>query len=267
MATRGKKNATMETELINEAVRPRTLEWQISTVVKVRVETHNVKTFTLALPNWTAHRAGQHYDVRLTAPDGYQAQRSYSIASSPEQAGQVELTVERLEEGEVSTYLHDVLIVGDQVELRGPIGGYFVWEASMGGPLLLVAGGSGIVPLMAMLRHRKAAGANVPVRLLYSSRTYDDIIYRSELESLHNDRSGLEVIHTLTRAQPLSWKGYGRRIDLPMLEEVTRPFGRQLTAYICGPTPMVEGVANGLVSLGIPPDRIRTERFGPTGLT
>ena len=257
----------METELIKEPVKPRALEWQISTVVKVRVETHNVKTFTLALPNWTAHRAGQHYDVRLTAPDGYQAQRSYSIASGPEQSGQVELTVERLEEGEVSTYLHDVLIMGDQVELRGPIGGYFVWEARMGGPLFLVAGGSGIVPLMAMLRHRKAAGAQVPVRLLYSSRTYDDVIYRSELESLHNDRSGLEVIHTLTRAQPLNWKGYDRRIDLPMLEEVTRPFGKQLIAYICGPTPMVEGVANGLVSLGIQPDRIRTERFGPTGLT
>ena len=136
------------------------------------------------------HQAGQHYDVRLTAPDGYQAQRSYSIASSPEQKGEIELTVERLEEGEVSTYLHDVLIVGDQVELRGPIGGYFVWEASMGGPLLLVAGGSGIVPLMAMIRHRHAVGSKVPVRLLYSSRTYEDIIYRDELERLHKDRYG-----------------------------------------------------------------------------
>jgi ferredoxin-NADP reductase len=255
----------METELINEEVQPRILEWQISTVVKVRVETPHVKTFTLALPNWTPHRAGQHYDVRLTTPDGYQAQRSYSVGSSPEQTGEIELTVERLEDGEVSTYLHDVLIVGDQVELRGPIGGYFIWEARMGGPLLLVAGGSGVVPLMAMLRHRKAQGSQVPTRLLYSSRTYEDIIYLGELESMSNEHTGLEVIHTLTRAQPTGWKGYSRRIDLHMLEEVTRPFGKQLIAYICGPTAMVEGVANGLVALGISPDHIRTERFGPTG--
>ncbi len=255
----------METELIKEEVMPRVLEWQISTVVKVRQETQTVKTFTLALPNWTPHRAGQHYDVRLTAPDGYQAQRSYSIASNPEQKGEIELTVERLEEGEVSTYLHDVLIVGDQVELRGPIGGYFVWEVSMGGPLLLVAGGSGIVPLMAMLRHRHAVSSNVPVRLLYSSRTYEDIIYRDELEMLHKDRSGLEVFHTLTRTQPQIWDGYSRRIDLQMLEEVAKPLGNELKAYICGPTALVEGVANGLVTLGIPADQIRTERFGPTG--
>ncbi len=257
----------METELINEEVQLRVLEWQISTVKKVRVETHNVKTFTLALPRWTAHRAGQHYDVRLSAPDGYQAQRSYSVGSNPEQTGEIELTVERLEDGEVSTYLHDVLIVGDQVELRGPIGGYFVWEARMGGPLLLVAGGSGIVPLMAMLRHRKARAQNVQARLLYSSRTNDDIFYREELEGLHNDRSGLEVFHTLTRQHPADWQGYSRRIDMKMLEEVAGPFGKQLKAYICGPTAMVEGVANGLVALGIAPDLIRTERFGPTGLT
>ena len=176
----------METELIKDEVVPRILEWQIASVVKVRQETQSVKTFTLALPKWVRHQAGQHYDVRLSAPDGYQAQRSYSIASNPEQKGEIELTVERLEEGEVSTYLHDILIVGDQVELRGPIGGYFVWEARMGGPLLLVAGGSGIVPLMAMIRHRHAAGSKVPVRLLYSSRSYEDIIYRDELERLHN---------------------------------------------------------------------------------
>jgi ferredoxin-NADP reductase len=267
METHGRKSAIMAIEPIKEEVATRVLEWQISTVVKVKVETSNVKTFTLALPNWTPHRAGQHYDVRLTAPDGYQAQRSYSVASSPEQIGEIELTVERLTDGEVSTYLHDVLIVGDQVELRGPIGGYFVWEARMGGPLLLVAGGSGIVPLMAMLRHRKASSSRVPVRLLYSSRTYEDIIYREELEKLIADHSGLEVIHTLTRMQPVGWKGYNRRIDLRMLEEVANPFGKGLIAYICGPTAMVEGVANGLVTLGIPPDHIRTERFGPTGGT
>jgi ferredoxin-NADP reductase len=255
----------METELIKENVVTRGLEWQISTVVKVRQETQTVKTYTLALPHWVAHRAGQHYDVRLTAPDGYQAQRSYSIASSPEQIGEIELTVERLEEGEVSTYLHDVLIIGDQVELRGPIGGYFVWEASMGGPLLLVAGGSGVVPLMAMIRHWRASGSHVPVRLLYSSRTYEDIIYRQELDGLCSERSGLEVFHTLTREQPQGWDGYGRRIDMRMLDEVAGSFGKELKAYICGPTALVEGVANGLVALGIPAEQVRTERFGPTG--
>jgi ferredoxin-NADP reductase len=257
----------METELIKEKAVVRGLEWQISTVVKVRQETQSVKTFTLALPNWVPHRAGQHYDVRLTAPDSYQAQRSYSIASSPEQKGEIELTVERLEEGEVSTYLHDVLIMGDQVELRGPIGGYFVWETSMGGPLLLVAGGSGIVPLMAMIRHWRAAGSDVPVRLLYSSRTYEDIFYRQELDKLYSVQAGLEVFHTLTREQPPGWDGYGRRIDMRMLAEVARPLGKTLKAYICGPTALVEGVANGLVALGIAPDQVRTERFGPTGGT
>src|ERR671933_2735221 len=159
----------------------RQLEWQLATVTAIRDETPRVKTFTLALPDWTPHRAGQHYDLRLTSPDGYQAQRSYSIASAPERAGEIDLTVERLPDGEVSTYLHDVLVVGDLVELRGPIGGYFVWEAGLGGPLLLVAGGSGVVPLMAMIRHRAAAGAEVPTRLLYSSRSYEEIIYREEL--------------------------------------------------------------------------------------
>ncbi|OGO27379.1 MAG: oxidoreductase [Chloroflexi bacterium RBG_16_54_11] len=255
----------MAIELLKEGFVPRILEWQVSTVVKVRQETPSTKTFTLALPNWIPHRAGQHYDVRLTAPDGYQAQRSYSIASSPEQRGEIELTIERLEDGEVSTYLHDVLILGDQVELRGPIGGYFVWEASMGGPLLLVAGGSGIVPLMAMLRHRQAAGSKAPGRLLYSTRSYDDIIYQQELEKLNQTATGFEVIHTLTRLQPEGWNGYNRRIDRTMLEEVIQPLGKGLIAYVCGPTAMVEAVANTLVTLGIPADRVRTERFGPTG--
>jgi ferredoxin-NADP reductase len=255
----------LETELIeNEAV-TRIIEWQIATVVKVRQETRNVKTFTLALPNWMEHQAGQHYDVRLTAPDGYQAQRSYSVASSPEQVGEIELTVERLTEGEVSTYMHDVLIVGDQVELRGPIGGYFVWNARMGGPLLLVAGGSGIVPLMAMIRHRQAVGSKTPVRLLYSSRTYEDIIYREELEQYSSDGSGFDVLHTLTRRQPPGWAGYKRRIDTAMLKEATGPLGTDLKAYICGPTSLVEAVANSLVEIGISAGQIRTERFGPTG--
>ena len=241
------------------------LEWQLATVTTIRDETPRVKSFTLALPDWSPHRAGQHYDLRLTAPDGYQAQRSYSIASEPERAGEIDLTVERLPDGEVSTYLHDVVVVGDLVELRGPIGGYFVWEAAQGGPLLLVAGGSGVVPLMAMLRHRAAAGSDVPARLLYSSRTPGDLIYGEELERLRGD--GLEVFHTFTRAQPPGWTGYARRIDAAMLREVALPLGAAPRAYVCGPTLLVEGAANGLVEAGIPPERIRTERFGPTGGT
>jgi len=243
----------------------RPLDWQIATVSAIKPETANVKTLTLALPAWLPHRAGQHYDVRLTAPDGYQAQRSYSIASAPERGGEIDLTVERLENGEVSSYLHDVLVVGDQIEVRGPIGGYFVWEVGLGGPVLLVAGGSGIVPLMAMLRHRTAAGATIPIRLLYSSRTPADVIYRDELETLRAANNGLEVFHTFTRAQPPGWRGYARRIDTPMLREVIQALGQALLTYICGPTLLVEKAANGLAQLGVPPRQIRTERFGPTG--
>src|SRR5262245_50741971 len=201
MAIPGAKSDTAATDS-GSAYMKRLLDWQIATITAIKPETATVKSLTLALPEWLPHRAGQHYDIRLTAPDGYQAQRSYSIASAPERAGEIELTIERLEDGEVSSYLHDVLVVGDQIELRGPIGGYFVWEAAIGGPLLLVAGGSGVVPLMAMLRHRMAAGASVATRLLYSSRTPDDVIYRDELESLQAAHDGLEVIHTFTRAQP-----------------------------------------------------------------
>ncbi len=243
----------------------RVLEWQIATVTAVRRETGRVKTYTLKLPDWTPHLAGQHYDLRLTAPDGYQAQRSYSIASEPERVGEIDLTVEALEDGEVSGYLDGVIALGDQIEVRGPIGGYFVWEASMGGPLLLIGGGSGIVPLMAMLRHRCAVGSVQPTRLLYSSRSYEDIIYRDELAQLAQSQPGLEIFHTLTRTQPPGWTGFSRRIDLHMLEEVAKPLGNMLRAYLCGPTPLVEAVANGLVQLGIPPDQVRTERFGPTG--
>jgi ferredoxin-NADP reductase len=243
----------------------RPIEWQIATVTDIRPETPKVKSFSLALPRWVPHRAGQHYDVRLTAADGYQAQRSYSIASAPERQGVVALTVERIEDGEVSTYLHDVLVPGDQVEVRGPIGGYFVWEARQGGPLLLIAGGSGVVPLMAMLRHRRAARSEIPARLLYSSRSYEDVIYRDELDQLQASGMGLEVIHTLTRSQPAGWRGYARRIDPAMLAEVAAPLGRAPQVFICGPTLLVEAAANGLVQTGVPGNRIRTERFGPTG--
>jgi ferredoxin-NADP reductase len=243
----------------------RPIEWQIATVTAIKQETAKVKSFSLALPNWTPHRAGQHYDIRLTAADGYQAQRSYSIASAPERAGQIDISVERIEDGEVSGYLHDVLVPGDQVEVRGPVGGYFVWDVNQGGPLLLIGGGSGVVPLMAMLRHRKATGSTVTTRLLYSSRTYEDVIYREELDALNGGRSGLEVIHTLTRLQPAGWAGYTRRIDQAMLAEVSRPLGGSPQVFICGPTLLVEAAANGLVQAGIKPGQIRTERFGPSG--
>src|SRR5437870_3905201 len=199
------------------------LSWQLGVVVTIRPETIRAKSITLDLPGWMGHRAGQHVDVRLTADDGYQAERSYSIASPPEEAPRVTLTVERIDDGEVSPYLTEDLLMGDKLELRGPIGGYFVWEANMGGPLLLVAGGSGIVPLMAMLRHRAAAGSTVATRLLYSSRSLEDVIYRDELEHLVRSTTMLEVVHTLTRAQPPGWTGYHRRIDAELLRDVAWP--------------------------------------------
>jgi ferredoxin-NADP reductase len=196
------------------------LSWQFGEVVATQPETARAKSITLALPGWMGHRAGQHVDVRLTAEDGYQAERSYSIASPPEEAPRVTLTIERLDDGEVSPYLVDELCVGDKLELRGPIGGYFVWEAQMGGPLLLVAGGSGIVPLMAIIRHRAAIGSSVATRLLYSSRSLEDIIYRDELDHQVKNTAMLEVVQTLTRVQPPGWTGYARRIDPQMLREV-----------------------------------------------
>jgi len=242
---------------------PEPLAWQIATVTGIRAETPQVTSFALALPAWRAHRAGQHYDVRLTAPAGYQAQRSYSVASPPSREGQVELTIERIPDGEVSPYFHDVLEVGDRVEVRGPIGGYFVWEPDLGGPLLLIAGGSGVVPLMAMLRERSASASSVPAVLLTSARTVEDLIYRDELTALAA-ADGLHVIQTLTRSQPPGWTGYARRIDQPMLSEALAAAGATPLAYICGPTLLVEAAANGLVELRVPPAQVRTERFGPT---
>jgi ferredoxin-NADP reductase len=242
----------------------RTLEWQIATVKSLRNETPEVKTLTLGLPDWTTHRPGQHYDIRLTAADGYSAQRSYSVASEPERKGEIDLTVERLADGEVSRFLADTVAIGDRFEVRGPIGGYFVWDRSIGGPLLLVAGGSGVVPLMAMLRHRAAAGVKDPARLLYSARSYEQIIYADELETLAR-KDGLTVSYTLTRSQPAGWEGYTRRIDDAMLKEVSAPLGPDALAYVCGPTALVEVAADGLERVGLPTERIRTERFGPSG--
>jgi ferredoxin-NADP reductase len=216
------------------------------------------------VPRGPGRWLAQHVDVRLTAEDGYQAERSYSIASPPED-DQVELTVERLATGEVSTYLVGEVREGDQLELRGPIGGYFVWTADDPAPLQLVAGGSGVVPLMCMLRHRAAAGGRAPARLLYSARTLDDLIYRAELDQLAAGDTGLEVIPTLTGTRPAGWPGYARRIDERMLAETAWPAAQRPAIYVCGPTPLVESVARDLVLLGHEPARVKTERFGPTG--
>ena len=221
-------------------------------------------SIALDVPGWPGHVAGQHVDVRLRAEDGYEAQRSYSIASPPEHP-EVVLTVERVAGGEVSPFLLEELRVGDRLELRGPIGGYFAWDASRGGPLMLVAGGSGVVPLMAMIRHRFAVGSDVPVRLLASWRSLDDVVYRDELAHLAGLDAGLTVTHTLTRSQPAGWEGYRRRIDRAMLEAVAFPAAERPLAFVCGPTPLVESVAAALAALGHEPDRIRTERFGPSG--
>ena len=241
------------------------LSWQLAQIAEVRPETPRVASLILDVPGWDGHQAGQHVDLRLTAEDGYQAERSYSIASPPD-GRRLELTVERLEDGEVSPYLVGEVHEGDRIELRGPIGGYFVWRPELGGPLLLVAGGSGVVPLMAMLRQRAAAGSRVPTRLLYSSRTLEDVIYREELERLAAADESLTVIHTLTREQPPGWQGHARRIDAALLEEVGWGPEQRPLAYVCGPTRLVEAVAGHLVALGHDPARVRTERFGPTGV-
>jgi ferredoxin-NADP reductase len=236
------------------------LNWRVAEIAEVRPETPTVKTLAFDVAGWPGHRAGQHVDIRLTAEDGYQAERSYSIASRPD-GGRVELTVEYVEDGEVSPYLTEEARPGDRIEIRGPVGGYFVWDPEPGGPVLLVGGGSGIVPLMAMARQRKATGDDVPACLLYSARSWDEIIYRNELEGLRGD--GLEVTYTLTRSQPDGWTGYSRRVDQDLLHEVAPP--DFALAFVCGPTPFVEAVASGLVTLGHDPRRIKTERFGPTG--
>ncbi len=263
MAIPGESSVTPATE---EAVPPR-MPWRVADVREVIAETPRVTTLVLQVDGWPGHVAGQHVQVRLTGEDGYQAQRDYSIASEPE-APHMALTIERLEDGEVSSYLASDVRVGDRFELRGPIGGYFVWNVSLGGPLFLVGGGSGIVPLMAMLRHRAAAGgAAVPAVLLYSSRTLEDIIYREELDRLAagNAAGDLRVIHTLTRQQPPGWTGYTRRIDRDMLTDVGFAPNVRPRIFICGPTPLVESAAHILADVGHDAALIKTERFGPTG--
>ncbi len=233
--------------------------WRVATVRAVHRENAHACTLVLDVPGWPGHAAGQHVDVRLTAEDGYQAERSYSIASAPE-TQQLELLIERIDDGEVSPYLADELRAGDELELRGPIGGPFTWRVSQGGPLLLLAGGSGLVPLMAMLRHRAAQHSDVDARLLMSARRVEDLLYPEELERL-----GATVHHTLTRGAPDGWRGFTGRVDAMMLTQVGPPPSEQPLVYICGPTPFVEHTADLLIELGHSPEMIRTERFGPTG--
>jgi ferredoxin-NADP reductase len=238
----------------------RRLTWQAATVAALTPETAAVCTIELEPPDWPGHRAGQHLDVRLTAEDGYSAERSYSIASAPGEP--LAITVERLDDGEVSPYLTEELRAGDTLELRGPIGGYFVWEPGDTGPLILLAGGSGVVPLRSILRYRSRTGSTVPARLLYSSRTLPDVIYRAELDQYHD---GVEVSYTLTRSQPPGWTGHTGRIDTALLAQVAWPAAANPLAFICGPTSFVETAATGLVGLGYPAQRVKTERFGATG--
>jgi ferredoxin-NADP reductase len=242
------------------AVRGR-LTWQVAAVGALTDETATVRTIELDVPEWAGHRAGQHLDVRLTAEDGYVAERSYSIASAPGEP--VAITVERLADGEVSPYLTEELRAGDEIEIRGPIGGYFVWDGGDdASPVLLVAGGSGVVPFRSILRHRARTGSSATMRLIYSARSQADIIYRAELDQA---AAGVEVIYTLTRAQPPGWTGHTGRVDARLLAGVAWPAGAGTAAYVCGPTPFVESVASELVQLGYPPGRVKTERFGGMG--
>jgi ferredoxin-NADP reductase len=244
---------------VNSATRAteRIVAWRPAEVREVIRETPAASTLVLAVAGWPGHRAGQHLDVRLTAEDGYRAQRSYSIASAPEDSVPA-ITVERLDDGEVSPYLVDDARAGDVIEVRGPVGGWFVWDATQGGPLWLIGGGSGVVPLMAMLRHHRRAGSDAQARLLLSAKTPHDVLYRSELQ-------GFEVTYTYTREAPAEWTGYARRVDRAMLAETGFPPAADPRVFVCGPTGFVEGVAAELVALGYGADRIRTERFGATG--
>lgn len=241
----------------------RRLDWLIAEVRQIVPETPRVMSLVLDVPGWRGHLPGQHLAIRLTGEDGYQALRLYSIASAPE-SPQLAITVERIDDGEVSPYLTGDLRVGDRFELRGPIGGYFVWDVAMGGPLFLIGGGSGIAPLMAMLRHRAAAGSTVPARLLHSSRTVEDIIFRDELDRLAAKGDGLTIVHTLTRQRPAAWTGEARRIDAAMLAAAGFAPAERPRVFICGSTGLVEAASQQLIDLGHDPLAIKTERFGPT---
>ena len=241
--------------------RLRRLPWRVATVREAVAETARARTITLDVDEWPGHRAGQHLDVRLTAEDGYQAERSYSIASAPED-DVLQITVDRIDNGEVSPYLVDELRPGDEFELRGPIGGHFTWSADEGGPLLLIAGGSGLAPLMSMLRHRGARASEAEVHVLVSARTRDDLLYRDELETLA-PKAGLRLEQTYTREPPPGWSGWSRRVDADMIRELSPGPGTR--SFVCGPTPFVESVTELLVATGHDPREVHAERFGPTG--
>jgi len=229
-------------------------QWQIGRVVAVKPETPRVKSFRFSVPHWIAHLPGQHYEVRLTAPDGYTAQRSYSIASSPLDRGEIELTIDRLDDGEVSPYFHDVVAVGDEVELRGPFASYFVWTGQS--PALLAGGGSGVVPLMSMLRHRRRTAPELQMTLIYSTRSPEEIIYAGEL--------GQDALITLTRAVPEDWKGHRGRVDAELIAQAGPAFAAGY-AFVCGSNGFVESTTRLLLQAGYRPEGIRTERFGPSG--
>lgn len=243
---------------------PARIRWQTARIERIERRTATVISFFLAPSKPFAFRAGQHVDVRLTAPDGYQAERSYSIASAPESAALIELTIERLEDGEVSPYFHEVAAVGDEIELRGPIGGYFVWSTSDPAPVMFIGGGSGVVPLMSMLRHRaRSAAAKPRVLLLFSARTWDDVIYRDELLALHDARDGFDLAIALTREPGPRAGDYARRVDVPMTTDLlTRLGAAPRQVYICGSNPFVEAAAQALIASSVPANLIRTERYG-----
>jgi ferredoxin-NADP reductase len=260
MGTPGVNNGTATTESSSEA--PAESLWQSARVGRIEQRTPRIKSFFFQLARPFDFRAGQHVDVRLTADDGYQARRSYSIASGPGSAGGLELAIELLEYGEVSPFFHQVVQVGDEIDVRGPLGGHFVWETAEDGPLLLVGGGSGVVPLMSMLRHRTEQESKAIVTLLLSTRTWDDVLFRDELIAMHEARDGFELVLTLTREQPKRPGDYARRLDADMIHEILGRLPPLLRAYVCGPNPFVETSADALVACGTSPSRVRTERYG-----
>jgi ferredoxin-NADP reductase len=237
--------------------------WQSATVMEIIPRTPRIKSFVLKLSRPFDFRAGQHVDLRLTAPDGYRAMRSYSIGSAPDSTGTIELAIEYMKDGEVSPFFHDVVVVGDEIELRGPLGGYFNWTEADGGPLLLVGGGSGVVPLMSMIRHRQAIGSKIPFALLLSARHWDDVLYRDELIDLHGKANGFMLALTLTREPPRREGDHGRRVDTAMTREVlARLPGPPRLVYVCGSNAFVNSAADGTVASGVAASVIRTERYG-----
>jgi ferredoxin-NADP reductase len=264
MATPGASSASpvTEAEPAGLATGP-ALRWQQATITAIAADTARVKSFFFSLIHPFAFKAGQHVDVRLTAPDGYQAERSYSIASAPESVGHIELAIERLDDGEVSPFFHDVAAIGDEIELRGPIGGHFIWSVEDCGPLLLLGGGSGVVPLMSMIRHRAACRAALPVLLLYSARAWDEIIFRDELLALDAQGDGFELALALTREPTRRQGDFGRRVDVAMLSDLLARLPRApKQVFVCGSNPFVEAAAQGTIKAGIPARLIRTERYG-----